>query len=365
MKDRKIFFYISNLAKGGAERVCINLAEYFHSLGYNVGIITSYKSENEYYLNPEIKRILLNDTYYSGNVVYRNIVLMRRLRNVVKTEQPDILISFMAESNLRSLVSTIGIDLIRIVSVRNDPNREYAGILGKITGKIVMPFAEGAIFQTQDAMNWFPKKLKKKSKVILNPVREEVFDIQRLPETGRIVSIGRLDEQKNQMLLIESFKEVLETNNNARLYIYGEGKLRDTLTNKINSEGLQDSVFLCGYFKDIVEVLSKTEIFVLSSNYEGLPNALMEALAAGVPCISTDCPSGGPKALIKNDVNGILTPVNDKNALTSAMSRLLDSESLRDYISNNAIKYAEEFKTGEINQQWKSYIKQLYNLKYK
>ena len=365
MKDAKIFFYISNLAKGGAERVCINLAEYFYSLGYDVGIVTSYKSENEYYLNPEINRILLNDTYYSGNVIYRNTVLIKRLRNIIKSEKPDVLISFMAESNLRSLVSTIGIDLVRIVSVRNDPNREYSGILGKITGKLIMPFAEGAVFQTKDAMNWFPNRLKKKSKVILNPVREEVFDIHRSTESGRIISIGRLDEQKNQILLIDSFKEVLKTNNNAKLYIYGEGKLRNTLINKIDSEGLQDSVFLCGYFNDVVEVLSKAELFVLSSNFEGLPNALMEALAAGVPCISTNCPSGGPKALIKNGVNGILTPVNDNNALTSAMTRLLDDESFRDYISNNAKKISKEFKTNKINRQWKDYISKLYYLNYK
>ena len=101
MHNIKIYFYISNLAKGGAERVCINLAEYFHSSGYEVAIITSYKSNEEYNLSSKIRRILLNETYYSGNIIYRNFILIKKLRQIIKNDKPDIIISFMVNYRCR------------------------------------------------------------------------------------------------------------------------------------------------------------------------------------------------------------------------------------------------------------------------
>lgn len=356
MHNKKIYFYISNLAKGGAERVCINLAEYFHSSGYDVAIITSYKSNEEYNLSSKIRRILLNETYYSGNIIYRNLILIKRLRQIIKIDKPDIIISFMAESNLRLLLSTIGLDVTRIVSVRNDPDEEYKGLIGRIVGKLILPTANGCVYQTEQAKNWFPKKLRDKSAVIKNPVREEVFNITRNPVTGRIINIGRLEDQKNQKMLINSFEIVLEKYPKADLLIYGEGGLRDELEKIIANKGLNDNIKLCGYFNDIGSTLSKADIFILSSDYEGLPNSLMEALSAGVPCISTDCPCGGPKSLIVNGVNGILVPTNDESKLAEAIIDLLSDDSKKENLSKNAKEFSKDYSTEIINNEWKDYL---------
>lgn len=356
MKNKKIYFYISNLAKGGAERVCINLAEYFYASGYEVTIITSYKSNIEYNLHSKINRILLNETHYSGNIIYRNFILIKKLRQIIKNDKPDIIISFMAESNFRLLLSTIGLDTKRIVSVRNDPNKEYEGIIGKIVGKLILPTADGCVFQTEQAKNWFPKKLRDKSTVIKNPVREEVFHIKRNPVNARIINIGRLEEQKNQRMLINAFEMVLIKYPFAKLLIYGEGALKTELEKIIANKGLSDNIKLCGYFNDINSTLSKADIFILSSDYEGLPNSLMEALSAGVPCISTDCPCGGPRSLIDNNVNGMLVPIKDEIKLAEAITDLLSNKSKKESFSKKAKEFSKEYKTSIVNNEWKEYI---------
>lgn len=353
---KKIYLYISNLAKGGAERVCINLAEYLYSCNYEVAIITSYKSKNEYKLSNEIKRIILNDKYYKGNIVRRNIILIRKLRTVINEEQPDVLISFMAESNMRLMLSTIGLKVKRIVSVRNDPDREYEGVFGKFTGKFILPYADGCVFQTEQAKNWFPKKLRDKSTVIKNPVREDVFQIIRKPVSGRIINIGRLEDQKNHKMLINAYEKVLKAHSNTELLIYGEGSLRDELEKIISNKGLNDKIKLCGYFDDIVSTLSEADMFILSSDYEGLPNSLMEALSAGVPCISTDCPCGGPRSLIENGVNGVLVPIKDEIKLAEAIIDLLSNKSKKENLSEKAKEFSKVYKTSIINKDWKDYI---------
>ena len=282
--------------------------------------------------------------------------MIKRLRQIIKIDKPDIIISFMAESNLRLLLSTIGLDTKRIVSVRNDPDEEYKGLIGRIVGKLILPTADGCVFQTEQAKNWFPKKLIDKSAVIKNPVREEVFQIIRNPVKGRIINIRRRQEQKNQKMLIDSFEVVLEKYPKAELLIYGEGALRDDLEKIIANKGLNDTIKLCGYFNDIGSTLSKADIFILSSDYEGLPNSLMEALSAGVPSISTDCPCGGPKSLIVNGVNGVLVPTNDESKLAEAIIDLLSDDSKKENLSKNAKEFSKEYRTEIINNKWKEYI---------
>ncbi|MDU2201794.1 MAG: glycosyltransferase [Anaerococcus hydrogenalis] len=356
MKNKKIYFYISNLAKGGAERVCINLAEYLYSSGYEVAIITSYKSKIEYNLSSKINRIVLNETYYSGNIIYRNLILIKKLRQIIKNDKPDTIISFMAESNFRLLLSTIGLYTKRIVSVRNDPDKEYKGIIGRIVGKLILPTADGCVFQTEQAKNWFPKKLRDKSAVIKNPVREEVFQIVRNPIYGRIINIGRLEDQKNHKMLINAYEIVLNKYPNSKLLIYGEGSLRNELVKIIDHKGLNENIELCGYFDDIDSTLSKADIFILSSDYEGLPNSLMEALSSGVPCISTDCPCGGPRSLIENGVNGMLVPIKDEIKLSEAIIDLLSNKSKKESFSKKAKEMSKSYKTSIINNEWKEYI---------
>lgn len=354
-----IVLYINNLEKGGAERAILQLATGFHEQNYKTTVITTFEGNNEYDFPKNINRINLLDKQDTGNRIKRNFFLIHKLRKILKTQNPDFLISFMAEANFRAILSSIGLKTKCIVSVRNDPEKEYAGKLGKFVGNYIMPIADGCVFQTNEAQAWFPKKLQRKSKIIYNAVKDDFFKIQRNIEENTIVTCGRLEEQKNHKMLIDAFEIVVKKCKYAKLYIYGEGSLRNELQNIIDKKGLSNNIKLCGNSNDIPGVLSRAEIFVLSSDYEGMPNALMEALAAGVPSISTDCPCGGPRMLINDDQSGLLVETGSYIELSSAIIDVLQDKELQDKYSKESKKNANQYKSTFVLNSWIEYLESL------
>lgn len=356
----KIAFYINAIHEGGAERVMVNLASYFAQEGDDIILITSFKDSWEYPYSPKIKRYILEKKAVRSRL-QRNISRILELRKVLKTEKPDCLISFMAEPNYRAIIASSGLKTKTIISVRNDPNKEYPGKTGKFLGKWLLPLADGCVFQTDEAKRWFPQKLQDKSKIIFNAVKDDFFEINRQVVKNTIVTCGRLEEQKNHKMLIYAFELVLQKHPDAKLMIYGEGKLRSELTKLIKSIGIEQNVLLCGNSSNVPEVLSKAEIFVLSSDYEGMPNALMEALAAGIPCISTDCPCGGPKNLITDKINGRLIPVKNIKQLAIVLDELLNNKDDATKLGIEARKRALEFRPIKIYEAWHNYIESIVN----
>lgn len=353
----KIAFYINAIHEGGAERVMVNLASNFANEGDNVILITSFKDSWEYPYSTKIKRYILEENKTFRSKIKRNIFRILELRKVLKVESPDCIVSFMAEPNYRAIIASHGLKIKTIISVRNDPNKEYPGKIGNLLGKKLLPLADGCVFQTSEAQRWFPKKLQDKSQIIFNAVKEDFFEINRQVVKNTIVTCGRLEEQKNHKMLINAFELVLKKYPDAKLMIYGEGKLRSDLTELIKSKGIEQNVLLCGNSNNVPEVLSKAEIFVLSSDYEGMPNALMEALAAGVPCISTDCPCGGPKSLITDKVNGRLISIKNEQQLANVLVELLDNKEMATGLGTEAQKRAFEFSPTKIYETWHKYVK--------
>lgn len=360
MEHKKIMFYINTLGKGGAERVISQLAYHFYQAGYESVLVTSFHIEDEYPLAQGVRRFSLENEQLAQSRLKKNITRIKKLRALCKNEKPDVLISFMAEPNFRAILATAGLPIKTIVSVRNDPNREYAGKLGKLVGKVLLPMADGCVFQTEDAKAWFPKRLQKKSAVIMNEVAEHFFVVGR-KEPANVVTVGRLSKQKNHSLLIRAFAKITEKFPEEKLLIYGEGDCRKSLNKEIAELGLSDKVCLMGNTSCVEEVLARTKVFALSSDYEGMPNALMEALAAGVPSISTDCPCGGPKMLIEQEKNGLLVPVKDENAMAEAMERLLNDSAFANKLGNAAKKVAEGFKPDRVFEKWRSFAENVIN----
>lgn len=355
---KKLLFYINALNGGGAERVMSNLSSQFVDKGYEVLFATSYPADGEYELNKKIKRFNLESENIPCSKIKRNYVRVKRLRQICKREKPDVLVAFMAEPNFRAIIATIGLKTKTVISVRNDPEKEYAGRLMNFVGKYILPMADGCVFQTEEAKKWFPKKLQNKSTIIFNAVKREFFEAKRKPVNGLIVTCGRLEEQKNHILLIKAFFNVVKKNPNAYLHIYGEGSLKDYLQSLIDNLGLNHSVKLMGQTNDVVSVLEKADVFVLSSFYEGMPNALMEAMAVGVPCIATDCPCGGARMLL-NDNNGILIKNNNIDELTNAMEQLIKDDYKKETLSNKCIETVSEFKAENIFLKWREYIEKV------
>lgn len=354
-----IMFYINQIYEGGAERVIVYLANWFAQEGYDSILITSVFHEREYFVSEKVRRIILEPEEKNNGRIKKNIIRIKKLRKYLKTFTPDILVSFMTEPIVRSFIASIGLQHKHIISVRIDPKGGYEKGIGWVIGKMLFPFADGCVFQTEDAKSWFPHRLQEKSTIIINPVDECFFMRKRTPIRGRIITCGRLMPIKNQAMLIEAFAEVHQKIPETSLEIYGEGLLRENLQSMIRELQMEDWVSLKGQCKNVDEVLTTAELFVLTSNEEGMPNALLEALAVGVPCISTDCPCGGPAMVIENGVNGILINVGDTKMLTEKMIALLEDKRKARSMGNEARRRAEVFSSKKIFREWEEYIKHI------
>lgn len=358
-KKNKIMFYINTVGnKGGAERVMSQLANRFCDAGYEVVFVTSYRKAEERILAEGVNRLSLENEEIMQSRLKRNVSRIAKLRKLCKREKPQVLVSFMQEPNFRALIATLGLPIKTIVSVRNDPNREYAGIAGKIVGKLLLPMADGCVFQTEEAQAWFPKRLQEKSKIIFNAVTESFFETKR-EHPENVVTAGRLVKAKNHSMLIRAFAKVAEKYPEEKLLIYGAGRDKEELESLIEDLKMDSRVMLMGVTEQMQDVLARAKVFVLSSDYEGMPNALMEALAVGVPSISTDCPCGGPKMLIEHEKNGLLVPVNDENAMAEAMERLLGDPAFAEKLGSAAREKAESYKPNKVFHEWRTFVENI------
>ena len=358
-KEIKLLFYINAIHDGGAERVISNLASAFSTHGYQVILVTSFRGDWEYTVDSNVKRLSLEDMEIKQSFFKRNVSRILKLRSICREEKPDLVISFMGEPNFRALLATKGLSIKNIISIRADPNREYDGLVRRFLGQYLLPTADGCVFQTEEAKKWFPVQLQKKSKIIFNPVKEEFYQVRHHPILGRIVSCGRLEKVKNFTMLIDAFAGLAEKYQVLQLMIYGEGSLRENLQEQIKKAGMEGRVLLMGATDDVPKALSEASIFVLSSITEGMPNALMEAMAVGVPCISTDCPCGGPRMLIDSGENGILAKNNDMAALAEALERLLDNPAEAAVLGARAKERALEWRQEWVFEEWKEYVNEI------
>lgn len=350
---KKIMFYINAIHHGGAERVMVNLTKQFADNGNECVLVTSFIDEWEYQVSDNVKRISLFEKEISG-VFKRNVRLVLALRRLIKQEKPDVLISFMAQPNYRALVACIGLKTKNLISIRNDPNREYAGRINSFLAKTLFKLANGIVFQTEEAKNWFPQSIQKKSRVIYNQVDKRFYDTEYHGERRDVVTTGRLVKQKNHELLIKAFSMIADQIED-NLLIYGDGELREELETLIGKLDLKNRVFLPGATKDVPNTIKSAKLFVLSSDYEGMPNSLMEAMALGLPCISTDCPCGGPRMLFGELLQSNLVPIRNQKVLADQMLKNLVC--IRD--GQIERKISRVFEPGSIFQKWRTYIDEL------
>ncbi|MBR1802800.1 MAG: glycosyltransferase family 4 protein [Clostridia bacterium] len=360
----KILFAIDTMTKGGAERVISNLSNYLIE-DNKVEILTLLDRECAYELNEKIKFHSLKISEKKKNIFEKVIYTLKNVKKYIKQiEQiePDIIISFLPRSSYYAIIASMKNKIKILVSERNDPNEEYKNAVDRLLMNILYKRATGFIFQTEQAQHYYNKKIQQRSVIIPNPIDEKFLcEPYKHNRRDEIVTAGRLTEQKNQIMLINAFEIVKQKYPQYILKIYGDGPLKDELQEIIFDKKLEKSVFLSGITNNLKEDIYESGIFVMSSNYEGMPNALMEAMAMGIPVVSTDCPCGGPKFLIGNNENGLLVKVNDTNNMANAIIRLIDDKDLAQQLSNNAHKKLETMHPNIINDKWKKYIYSIEN----
>lgn len=354
----KLLFYIDSMQKGGANRVMANLTDYFANSGYDVVLVNdilSGQGEPEYTVNPLVKRVILDvqNTSRSSS----NLKRIAKLRELIKAEKPDSVVSFMGPPNIRMLLASALLKCRTVVSVRNDPTKEYGvSWIKRMIANAVFLLADGCVFQTEDASLYFSRWVRRKSKVIVNPVNETFYGVKRSDTSRNIVTVGRFYPQKNHKLLIDAFARIADEFPEENLIIYGEGPLREEMEKQIANLQLTNRIFLPGSTSRVPEVLSEAKLFVLSSDFEGMPNALMEAMAVGVPVISTDCPCGGPRSLVESESQGQLVPCGDVIALSNCMKAILSNQKFQQELSIGAKKRAYDFLPKCVFRQWEGFV---------
>lgn len=354
-----LLLYTNQLCDGGAERVMSVLANELSELGHKVTLVTDYKSPRDYFLSDNVD-LVVNDGLYENknqNFIQRTFHRIYTVRQLCQKKEIDIVLSFLVNVNFRSLLATVGLKTKNIISVRVDPNIEYSKLKTRILASALYWRAKGIVFQTEEALRNFPWKTEEISAVIPNPLSDEFFGgVHNEVEPYTIVSAGRLTEQKNFPMLIKAFANLSSKYPQAKLKIYGQGHLKDKLTNLIDSLNINDKVDLPGNVSNLPEIYRDVTMFILCSDYEGMPNALMEAMAAGVPCIATDCDGGGARFLINDGINGFLIPKNNIDVLIEKMDLLLENKELRESISMNGASRSLEFRKENIVMKWEKFF---------
>lgn len=345
--EKRVLFVTLSLAGGGAERVVSILSSELAEQGRDVHLILYDRKNNEYPLSSKVKLQELSRPIGS-NPLSRLFNRVIELRRIIKEITPDIVIPFLAKPTEHVFFATRGMRLKFIATVRNNPKLYPSSSGLRYVANWITRHSDAIMLQTAEQASYF-KTESDRVFVVPNPVKQEMIDTQYQYKTSihTIATFGRLNEQKNHELLINAFSVFCKRYPEFELNIWGEGEKKSVLEKLICDKKMSDKIHLCGNTSKVKDELLNTDIFVLSSNYEGLPNSLMEAMAVGVPVISTDCPTG-PKDLITNKENGILVTSDSVDELVNALKLLASDYQLRKYIGQNAKKYMKNFTASEI-----------------
>ncbi len=328
---KKCLLIIPRMGNGGAERVMATIANNLCA-DNEVQIVTMTDAESFYALDERVKITGLGQNVNRKNkltllwsMALGGIKTFFALRKKISTEKPDVVLSFLQSANMMAiLLKMFGGKFRLVVSERCDPTERGFG--NRFFEKHFYHKADVTVCQSKKVMEFFKEKDREKMVVIPNPIAASAIP-ERFEGERRhaVVGVGRLSEQKNFEMLIRAFSRLSEKFSDYSLEIYGGGPLEERLQKLIEEKGLSEKAHLMGVKKNVMHYISDVALYVMSSNYEGFPNALAEAMATGLPVISTDFSTGVAKDIVKEE-NGIVIPVGDEDALLRAMEKMLSQE---------------------------------------
>ncbi|MBO4323582.1 MAG: glycosyltransferase [Clostridia bacterium] len=397
MDKKNVVMVLPTMAGGGAERVAALLTNEFHKSGYGAKfVLTQVKPENliKRDLNEDIPLILLREKYaeiyakkdylmfpvrlFSSAVskifekakkrvpafiAYLSFVSLYRreikqVRGMMKEDENADFIAFLQPTIPIVLLAARGLKNRVIFSERDDPKRLIKKRYGWNFIKKYYQRADAVVFQTQDAKDTYPESISKKGTVITNPIKGDL----PLPYCGErnnfITTFCRISNQKNLPLLLRAFKLLHADHPEYVLKIIGDSnnkegdEIKKNLCEYIKENGLGDFVKFEPFRPNVHEGIIRDAMYVNSSDTEGISNAMLEAMAIGMPSVCTDCPIGGAKQTITDGENGLLVPIKDENALYLAMKRVIEEEGLKEKLSLNAAKVREEMSLEKIAKKW-------------
>jgi GalNAc-alpha-(1->4)-GalNAc-alpha-(1->3)-diNAcBac-PP-undecaprenol alpha-1,4-N-acetyl-D-galactosaminyltransferase len=354
----KILFVISCLNYGGAEKNLVYIANNI-AKQHQVVICNFNESETKQNISTEVRVFDKDKKEHSGRYswIFNRFDQLKFLNKIAKKEKPNVIISFLNMPNMMAVIVGKLHKIPVIISERADPYQTISK-LDKIIHRIYEK-ADGAVFQTEGAKEFYSKNLQKKSTVIPNPVmvNKNIETHDYTLANKEIVVIGRFEnKQKRQDLAVKAFRIVVEKYPDYVLKFWGDGADQQSIRKLCNEYGISENVIFAGVSSCIVDDISNSEIFLLTSDYEGIPNSLIEAMSVGLPCVSTDCSPGGAKMLLEDGKNGILVPRGDVEKIAESIIMLIENKDLEIKYGTYGKASLERFTPTEIIKQWNDYI---------
>lgn len=342
-----------SLTCGGAERVISILSSRFASHFDSVKIIMWKDAPVFYKIDNRVEIVSIEKEVSSRN--YLKKVLW--FRSFLKKEKPSLVLSFLAKSSVGVLLANVGVNAKVIVAERNDPRFLKGGKPMILIRDVLYTFANGILEQTESSRLYFSGRKLAKTRVIYNPVLMDLTYVGCACNEKRekvIVSVGRLELQKNYKLLLNAFYEFHKIYPSYKLVVFGEGNCRENLEKEVNSLQMSSYVSFPGNKKNLFDCIKNATAFVMSSNFEGMPNALIEAMCLGLPCISTKV--SGAVDLIKNGKNGLLVNIGDQQAIVEALKKIVTDEVFAGKLGKEASKIYSDLSVEKISTEWIDYL---------
>ena len=367
---RRIVIVVSSIAAGGAERVAATMANSWLNGGHAVWLVSTYLGAGTaaYKLNPSVSVIPLSEVMHerSSSLWPTTLRKVRALRGLLATIKPDVIISFLTNVNVLAIIAHARSGVPLIISERTDPlhDRELPRAL-RMARALCYRFADALVVQSSTAAHRYGARLRgiARMAVIHNPLPAELAASPSRAcqdrEGGCVIAMGRLTPEKGYAKLIEAFAVAFEDDKTWQLRIWGEGPLRNDLQKLVERLQLIERVQLCGLTDQPWTALAAGQIFVLSSEYEGFPNAMLEAMALGLPCIAFDCPSG-PHELAAGGKSAILVSPGDVASLSSALRELAQNRERRKALGACAAAFVRsQFAEAAVMGDWDALVEEV------
>ena len=348
---KKVMFVCQSLGNGGAERVVSVLTDELSEADYRVFILTMTKEKQVYNINENVEIVAPHKNYNAG--ILGKLQRVKIIRDEIIKHKIDVVVAFSHYNAMFSVIASYGLPVRIIGSERNDPAQLKNRKILNSTRNILYKKLDCLVCQTDEAKAYFPNKIQEKTTIILNPISASIIDPYCGEKEKKIVTFCRLEPQKNLRMLIDAFEMLYEEYPDYELNIYGEGSERENLLNYIVSKGLVNVISIKPFCKDVHQKVMKATIFALPSNYEGLSNSMIEAMALGIPTVVTDCPCGGARMVIENNKNGIMVAVDDPKAMYEAFKKIIVSPKFAKELSNNGVKIRDKLNCKKIAKQRK------------
>jgi len=362
----KIVVLTSSLSAGGAERVASTLCNSWVERGDQVTLIPTYSGGGVpfYPLSNNVELIYLAARVQGGlgrlSQYKQRFLILRRL---IAERAPDVVVSFLPNVNVAAILATAGLKIPVIICERSDPSQQPYTLLWKLACRLCYRFADMLTVQTASVAKSsaviFPKL--KKIRAVANPLPAEVLQYVHVAGGPRkiLLSLGRLSEEKQVDRIIDAFSNVCERCPDWDLHIYGDGPLRNEVEGAISRKGLGNRIVLQGRTNEPWKVMAGADAFVMASRYEGFPNALLEAMGLGLPCIAFDCPSG-PREMSSDGQYAVLVPLNDQTALSVAMNEVMSDKTFRTTLGAGAKETVlERFSLRAVLGRWDELFKEV------